>query len=240
MLIIIEYCSHYRANELFWASLTTRFLAIHCASHEEILRNQCTFNNVTGEMGGISTSNTIKPHGVFYLETKSKAPFEILDYTLFKKIKVIFKADDEAENVEGKKEANPSMYDRPQDASPIEPDESKKHNELNKNIEPNELNESNKQLQLIKKIKPNVQNKPEDLNKKDEQNKKDEPNQKDEPNKKGEQNEKNEPNEEDEYEEKQQFSNTVSIIAKFISDFIKFVLLYVHLIWAFIDDWFSG
>lgn len=73
---------------MFWQSLLTDFTAIKCASYEEIIQNQCTFNNFS-VMGGDVTSNADKPYGVFYLETTESSPFVISNYELFKSIKMI-------------------------------------------------------------------------------------------------------------------------------------------------------
>lgn len=100
-------CSHNRANDLFWESLRSNFTAIHCASSQEIQHDQCTFDNVTALMAGNITSNTNKPHGVFYLETNADVPFSIEDYKSFKNIQIHSKNAIDGENEENKsKEPN--------------------------------------------------------------------------------------------------------------------------------------
>lgn len=71
---------------MFFESLKTDFLAIQCDSYDEILKNQCTFKNVTMKMGGNILPNSKKLHGIFYIETKPQSPFVISDYNMFKNI----------------------------------------------------------------------------------------------------------------------------------------------------------
>lgn len=86
MIVIADKCSHARSYELFFETLKSDFLAIQCASYEEISKNECTFKNVTMKMGGNILSNSDKPQGIFYIETKPRSPFAISDYNLFKNI----------------------------------------------------------------------------------------------------------------------------------------------------------
>lgn len=90
LVFIPDKCSHHRSHELFWETLTANFTAIKCASYEEIQENQCTFNNITTQMGGDITANTPKPYGSFYLETNNVSPFVIPDYKSYKNIQIIY------------------------------------------------------------------------------------------------------------------------------------------------------
>lgn len=93
---ITDKCSHHRSHQLFWETLTTNFTAIKCESYEEITKNRCTFDNVTAIMGGDNISNMTRPHGIFYLETTSDAPYVIPDYRSFDKIEIIYRHEFEA------------------------------------------------------------------------------------------------------------------------------------------------
>lgn len=90
---IVDKCSHHRSHELFWETLTSNFVAIKCASFEEIMQNRCTFNNVTSIMGGDIISNMTRPNGTFYLETRDRSPFVVPDYKSFKNIEIIYTAN---------------------------------------------------------------------------------------------------------------------------------------------------
>lgn len=87
--IISEKCSHVRSHHLFLESLTTDFPAILCISYEEIRKNQCTFTNTVVNMGGDLKQGSIKPQGIFYLETKLTPPYAISDYRAFNNIEFI-------------------------------------------------------------------------------------------------------------------------------------------------------
>ncbi|XP_055295774.1 inactive pancreatic lipase-related protein 1-like [Sitodiplosis mosellana] len=92
---LFDKCSHHRSHELFWETLTATFIAIKCASYDEITQNRCTFNNVTTIMGGDIISNTTRPNGTFYLETSKSSPFVVPDYKSFKNIEIIYQLIDD-------------------------------------------------------------------------------------------------------------------------------------------------
>lgn len=90
-LCILGKCSHIRAHSLFLESLTSTFPAVQCNSYDELQQqNKCTFHNVIGKMGGDITANTEKSYGVFFLETKSTAPFCIPDYRNFSNKTIVY------------------------------------------------------------------------------------------------------------------------------------------------------
>lgn len=89
ILFVSEKCNHARVHDLFLESLFMKFEAIQCVSYEEIQKNHCTFFNATSIMGGEITKRTLKPHGIFYLETNSQSPYNIPDYKNFKNIQLV-------------------------------------------------------------------------------------------------------------------------------------------------------
>lgn len=114
MIVIADKCSHARSYELFFETLKSDFLAIQCASYEEISKNECTFKNVTMKMGGNILSNSVKPQGIFYIETKPRSPFAISDYNLFKNIIInptIQKSYQTSEIVESKPKLQKRLMD---------------------------------------------------------------------------------------------------------------------------------
>lgn len=56
---------------------------------EEINENRCTFQNFVANMGGDIKPSSPKPHGIFYLETKLSAPYNIPDYRSFNNIEFV-------------------------------------------------------------------------------------------------------------------------------------------------------
>ncbi|XP_055295780.1 lipase member H-B-like [Sitodiplosis mosellana] len=86
---ILDKCSHSRSHHLFLESLTTKFMAIQCASYDEIKQNRCTTNNVTAIMGGDITQHIPKAYGIFYLETRAEPPYNMGDNKHFNNIEIV-------------------------------------------------------------------------------------------------------------------------------------------------------
>lgn len=68
-------CSHVRSHALYLESLSMEFPSVQCTNYEEISKNKCTRSGVIANMGGDIGSNSMKPSGVFYLETYFSTPF---------------------------------------------------------------------------------------------------------------------------------------------------------------------
>lgn len=86
----LEKCSHVRAHHLFLESLTTQFVAIRCRSFLNIEFNLCTHDYTTALMGGDISRDSLKPHGIFYVETKGESPYVISNHRSFHGTKLIY------------------------------------------------------------------------------------------------------------------------------------------------------
>lgn len=70
-------CSHVRSHALFLESLQkgVEFRSVQCTNYEEISRNKCTRSGVIANMGGDINYDSVRPSGVFYLETYFSSPY---------------------------------------------------------------------------------------------------------------------------------------------------------------------
>lgn len=75
LFVSADKCSHVRSHALYLESISTDFPSVQCTNFEEISRNKCTRSGVIGKMGGDIGYNSMKPSGVFYLETYFSPPY---------------------------------------------------------------------------------------------------------------------------------------------------------------------